>query len=160
MPTLVERLGAAPTRESVIADCVTMIDHQVAAKGLAIRMAYATVKAIKRGFVRETVDALLDDWLGKLQPHFDKWQQAKAGSFSEYLVSRSDDVAEDLLSVTDGKAATTKHTTAKKAYLKMRPSAKKNVIEAIPELGKTIDKYIAAEATAAAGAAPATPAAQ
>jgi hypothetical protein len=159
MATLVERLGAAPTRESVIADCVTMIDHQVQSKGgiggLSIRAAYATIKAIKRGFVRETVDALLDDWLGKLQPHFDKWQQAKAGSFSEYLVSRSDDVAEDLLSVTDGKAQTTKHTTAKKAYLKMRPSAKKNVIEAIPDLGKTIDKYIAAEATAAAAPAPA-----
>lgn len=159
MPTLVERLGVAPTRASVIADCVSLIDSQVKSKGgvsgLAIRASYATIKAIKRGFVPETVDGLLDDWLGKLQPHFDKWQQSKAGSFSEFLVARSDDVAEDLLSVTDGKAATTKHTNAKKLYLKMRPSAKKNVIEGIPELAKIIDKYIAAEQPAAAAAKPA-----
>jgi len=151
MATLVERLGAAPTRESVIADCVTMIDHQVGAKGLAIRMAYATVKAIKRGFVRDTVDALLDDWLGKLQPHFDKWSQAKAGSFAEFLVSRSDDVAEDLLSVTDAKAQVTKHTTAKKAYVKLRPGAKRNVIDAIPELAKTIEKYLVEPPATGAG---------
>lgn len=147
MPTLVERLGAAPTRASVITDCVAMIDHQVQSKGgvggLTIRAAYATIKAIKRGFVPEVVDSLLDDWLGKLQPHYDKWAAAKAGSFSEFLVARSDDVAEDLLSVTDGKAETTKHTTAKKMYMKMRGSAKKNVIEAIPELAKTIEKYLA-----------------
>jgi Family of unknown function (DUF6918) len=158
MPTLVERLGAAPTRDNVIADCVAMIDHQVQSKGgvggLTIRAAYATIKAIKRGFVRETVDALLDEWLGKLQPHHDKWQQSKAGAFAEFLVSRSDDVAEDLLSVTDAKAETTKHTTAKKAYLKMRGSAKKNVIEAIPELGKTIDKYLLEAPAAGTQASP------
>jgi hypothetical protein len=156
MPTLVERLGVAPTRDSVIADCVAMIDNQVHGKGLALRAAYATVKAIKRGFVREVVDSLLDEWLGKLQPHYDKWAAAKAGAFSEFLVSRSDDVAEDLLSVTDSKAEVTKHTTAKKLYVKMRPSAKKNVIEAIPELAKTIEKYLAETGDAPTKTAPAT----
>lgn len=154
MPSLVERLGTEPNRPSVIADCVAMIDNQVKSKGLAIRAAYATVKAIKRGFVRETVDGLLDEWLGKLQPHFDKWSAAKSGSFAEFLVARSDDVAEDLLSVTDGKAETTKHTTAKKMYVKMRPGAKRNVIEAIPELANTVEKYLNAEPPAATPPAP------
>ncbi len=159
-PTLVERIGVEPTRASVITDCVGLIDAQVKSKGgvggLAIRASYATIKAIKRGFVPDVVNSLLDEWLGKLQPHYDKWAANKAGSFPEFVIARSDDVAEDLLSVTDKRAETTKHTTAKKAYLKMRGGAKRNVIEAIPELTKLIEKYLAAPVVAPAATPPAT----
>jgi hypothetical protein len=144
MSTLVELLGKEPLRAQVISECVELIDGQVKQKGMFIRSAYATVKAIKRRFVPEVVDTLLDDWLGKLQPHYDKWSATKPSSFTDYLVARSDDVAEDLLSVTDQRAQNTSHTTAKKMYLRMRDGAKKNVIEAIPELAKLIEKHIAA----------------
>ena len=66
----------------------------------------------------------------------------KSSSFSDYVIARSDDVAEDLLSVTDARAEKTSHTTAKKLYLRMRDSAKKNVVEAIPELTRTLEKYL------------------
>lgn len=143
MSSLVELLAKEPARKHVIDDCVELIEAQVKQKGFIIKSAYATIKAIKKGFVVETVDALLDDWLGKLQPHYDKWSSAKQASFSDYLVARSDDVAEDLLSVTDERAAKTSHTTAKKMYGKMRDGAKRNVVEAIPELAKLIEKHIA-----------------
>jgi len=153
-----------PRRARVIEECVGLIDAQVKRKGglggIAVKGAYATVKAIKRGFVSSTVDALLDDWLHKLQPHHDKWSAGGGGSFSEFLIARSDDVAEDLLLVTDERAATTSHTTARKAYVKMRGSAKKNVIEAIPELARMIERHLEesksdAPAPAADAAAPA-----
>jgi hypothetical protein len=143
MSTLVEQIGQPPKRAAVITDCVELIDNQVKQKGFIIKSAYATIKTIKKGFVSETVDALLNDWLGKLQPHYDKWAAAKPSSFSDYLVSRSDDVAEDLLSVTDARAERTSHTTAKKMYGKMRDGAKRNVVEAIPELAKLVEKHIA-----------------
>ena len=143
MATLVELLGKPPVREGVIADCVELIDAQVKQKGFLIKSAYATIKAIKRKFVPEVVDSLLDDWLGKLQPHFDKWSASKASSLQDFLVARGDDVAEDLLSVTDQRAEKTTHTTAKKMYLRMRDGAKKNVIEAIPELAKMVEKHLA-----------------
>jgi hypothetical protein len=96
------------------------------------------------------VDALLDDWLGKLQPHYDKWAAAPATtSFPDYVIARSDDVAEDLLQVTDGRAEKSTHTTAKKMYFKMRDGAKRNVVEAIPELSKLIEKHLAATKAAA-----------
>jgi Family of unknown function (DUF6918) len=154
--TLKARLGADPPRAAVIADCVTLIDRQVKSKGglggMALRASYATIKAIKRGFVREVVDSLLDEWLDKLQPYYDKWLANQTGaapaggqgSFPEFVIARSDEVAEDLLSVTDKRAETTKHTTAKKGYLKMRGSAKRNVVEAIPELSKVIEAHLAA----------------
>jgi hypothetical protein len=159
--SLKERIGVDPIRPRVIAECVTLIDAQVKAKGgfsgIAIKAAYGTIKTIKRGFVKGVVDALLDDWLEQLQPHFERWSAAKTGTFSEYITSRSDDVAEALLSVTDGRAEKTTHTTAKKTYIKMRPSAKKNVIDAIPDLGKLIERHMdpaqSAEVDVAAAAA-------
>src|SRR5258705_5361887 len=105
MPTLVEQLGKEPLRTQVVADCVELVDAAVKQKGFVIKSAYATIKAIKKKFVPETVDALLDDWLGKIQPHYDKWAANKTSSFTDYVVARSDDVAEDLLSGTDARAS-------------------------------------------------------
>lgn len=144
MSTLVEQIGQPPKREPVINDCVELIDAQVKQKGFVIKSAYATIKAIKKKFVFETVEALLDDWLNKLQPHYDKWSANKTSSLTDFLVARSDDVAEDLLSVTDARAEKTSHTTAKKMYGKMRDGAKRNVVEAIPDLAKLIEKHVAA----------------
>ena len=141
MSTLVEQIGQK--RPAVITDCVELIDNQVKQKGFIMKSAYATIKAIKKGFVAETVDSLLDDWLGKLQPHYDKWATAKQSSFSDYLIARQDDVAEDLLSVTDARAEKSSHGTAKKMYSKMRDGAKRNVVEAIPELAKLVEKHLA-----------------
>jgi len=144
MSSLVEQIGQPPKRENVIEDCVALIDAQVKQKGFVIKSAYATIKAIKKRFVPEVVDALLNDWLGKIQPHYDKWAATKPSSLSDFLVARSDDVAEDLLSVTDARAEKTSHTTAKKMYFKMRNGAKKDVVEAIPDLAKMIEKHAAA----------------
>ncbi len=144
MATLVDQIGKDPNRQIVITDCVELIDASVKQKGFVIKSAYAMIKGIKKKFVPEVVDSLLDDWLGKLQPHYDKWVATKPSSFSDYIVSRGDDVAEDLLSVTDARADRTSHTTAKKMYGRMRDGAKKNVIEALPELAKLIEKHLAA----------------
>jgi len=147
MPTLAEQLGTASVRPKVITETVELIDAQVKQKGFMIKSAYAVIKGIKKSFVPETVDALLDDWLGKLQPHYDKWASAPAAtSFTDYVIARSDDVAEDLLKVTDERADRTSHTTAKKMYLKMREGAKKNVVEAIPDLAKMVERHLPARA--------------
>ncbi len=151
MATLVQRIAVPPQRTKVVDDCVHLIDEQVKHKsglsGMAVKGAYATIKTIKRGFVPGVVEALLDDWLGKLQPHYDRWSAGGGGTFSEFVIARSDDVAEDLLAVTDDRAKTTTHTTAKKAYERMRGSAKKNVIEAIPELARLIEQHLALAAS-------------
>lgn len=144
MPSLVEKLAKDPVRPLVLADCVELIEAQVKQKGFVIKSAYATIKAIKKRFIPEVVDSMLDDWLGKIQPHYDKWSAQKVSTFSDYVVARGDDVAEDLLSVTDARAARSSHTTAKKMYGRMRDGAKKNVIEAIPSLARMIEKHLAA----------------
>jgi len=144
MPSLVDMLAKDPVRPLVLADCVDLIEAQVKQKGFVIKSAYATIKAIKKRFIPETVDSMLDEWLEKLQPHYDKWSAQKSSTFSDYVIARGDDVAEDLLSVTDGRAEKTSHTTAKKMYGRMREGAKRNVVEAIPALAKMIEKHLAA----------------
>jgi hypothetical protein len=144
--TLKERLGTEPARPRVVAECVTLVDAQVKAKsglsGVAVKGAYGTIKRIKKRFVSETINGLLDEWLDKLQPYFDTYSKGGTGSFSEFLTARSEDVAEDLLSVTDGRAGNSKHKTAAKMYKKMRPSAKKNVVQAIPDLATLIERNL------------------
>jgi hypothetical protein len=142
--TLVEQLGKPPVRESVITDCVNLIDSQVKSKGFMMKTAYATIKTVKSKFVPEVVDSMLDEWLDKIQPHYEKWQTAKGSTFADYLTARSEDVAEDLLKVTDGRAEKTSHGTVKKLYAKMRDSAKTNVVEAIPALAKLLESRLAA----------------
>ncbi len=146
-PTLTDQIIAEQTRPKVVAACVTLIDGEVKSKGgfggVALRGAYATIKAIKRGFVPDVVDALLDDWVVQLEPYYDRWRTGGGTTFSDYVSARSEDVAEDLLTVTDDRAARTKHKTARKAYNRMRGSAKKHVIQAVPKLGAIIEKHLA-----------------
>jgi len=143
---LKERLGAAPIRPLLIRDCVDLIDTQVKGKtglsGIAIKGAYKTIKAVKKGFITEVVDNLLDDWLEQLQPHHDTWVAENSGTFANFLATRTDAVADDLLKVTDIRAESTRHTTAKKAYQKMRGSAKANVVQAVPDLGRVVEKHL------------------
>ena len=154
-PDLKAHLGTEPVRPRVVADCTELIDAQVRAKrgvsGLAIKGAYGTIKRIKKGMVPEVVEALLDDWMDRLQPYYDSWAQTRDGSFVDHLVTRSEQVAEDLLTVTDERAEKTSHKTAAKAYRKMRPTAKNNVIAAVPGLARLLEKHLPAEWLSRAG---------
>lgn len=152
--TLAEIVGVDPNRSEVVAACVELVNDEVKAKkgikGVAIKGAYGTVKRIKPRFVGETIDALLDDWLAKMQPHFETWQSGGQGSFGDYVAAHADDVAEDLLSVTDERAETSKHKTATKLYKKLRPKAKIDVASAAPKLGALIDGYLGGDSARSA----------
>jgi len=144
--TLTEKLTQPPNRERVIADCQTLIDEEVRGKGglsgIAVKGAYTVVKAVKPRFVTEVVDAMLDDWVAKLTPFWDDWDQAgRTRPFAEHLRSQGDSVAEKLLEVTDGRARGAKNASVKKMYEKMRPTAKKHVEDALPRLGGLVEKH-------------------
>ena len=145
-PTLASVVGVEPPRADVVAACVELVNAEVKAKkgfgGAAIKTAYGTIKRIKPRFVTETVDALLDDWLAKMEPYHQEWRAAASGTFEAFVTERADAVAEDLLSVTDERAEGSKHKTARKLYFKMRPKALVNVAAAVPKLGALIDQYL------------------
>jgi len=147
MATLQDQLLTEDVRPQLVKECCTLLDNEVSRKrgfkGLAVKAAYKTVKALRRGFVPGVVDALLDEWVEELEPFYADYEgQDGALSFSRFLDSRRNEVAECLLSVTDKRAKTTTHRTAAKAYNKLRPGAKANVEEALPHLGDVVAKYL------------------
>jgi hypothetical protein len=146
MSVLLEQLGTEPQRQQVVAECVDLIDAQVKTKGFFVRSAYATIKALKRdGAIAEVVDSMLDGWLARLQPHYDRWVAAgKGAGFGAHLVAHADEVAEDLLAVTDARAERSTRSTVKKLYARLRDSAKRNVVEALPALGPLLERRLPA----------------
>jgi hypothetical protein len=145
VPTLVEKLTVPEKRKHVISDCVALVDDEVKRKGglsgAAIKLAFATVKAVKPGFLEEAVDHLLDDFARRLEPFYQSHAQAGGQTLPAYFAAKSGEVADALLGITDERSARAKNQTVKKAYEKLRPSAKKHVEEAAPGIGKLVEKH-------------------
>ena len=158
MPTLKDILTVPGNRPKVVADCQTLVQEEVDSKGgltgLAIKGAYALVKAVKPGFVGEALDGMLDDFATKLEPFWVD-AQAKNEPVGALMNARAPQVADALLSISDERAARAKNQAAKKAYEKLRPTGKKNVEAAVPRLGRLIAKYTSAAATTSAPPPPA-----
>ena len=68
-------------RPNVVADCLRVIDEEVQSKGgltgIAIKGAYAVVKAVKPGFIAEAMNDLLPDFAARLDRFL---QEARGGS--------------------------------------------------------------------------------
>lgn len=145
MSTLVEFLTGPGKRKQVIDDCALLIDEEVRRKGgfsgAAIKLAFATVKAVKPGFIEESVDHLLDDFVRRLEPFYESHKTAGGRSLPSHFESQSGQIADALLGITDERAQRAKNATVKKAYEKLRPSAKKNVEEAVPGIGRLVEKH-------------------
>lgn len=144
MATLNELLGSGDKRKAVIDDARSVLDQEVADKsglgGLAVKAAFKVVQSVKPGFVREVVDALLDDFLKALDPIYQEAVQ-KGQRPSEVLVADRGRVADALLGVTDERARHAKRAAIKSAYEKLRPTAKKHVEAAVPRLGQMLDRH-------------------
>jgi hypothetical protein len=155
MSTLAELLLVPGQRPKVIADCVQLINEEVDSKGgltgLAVKGAYAIVKAVKPGFVAEAVDHMLDDFVRRLEPF---WADAQARNepVGPLMNGRAGEVADALLAISDERAQRAKNQGLRKAYDKLRPTGKKHVEAAVPRVGRLVAKY--ASAAAATSAAP------
>ena len=144
MAALKEILTAAEKRKEVVADCAKLLDEEVASKsgfsGLAVKAAFAMVKALKPGMIPHTIDDLLDEFAAKVDPFYQAAKDAKQ-PVDAYIAGHAADIAEALLQITDGRAARTKHGTLKKAYERLRPTGKKHTTEAMPRVGRLIQKH-------------------
>jgi hypothetical protein len=157
MPTLKDILLVEGNRPKVIADCGKLIEEEVDSKGgltgLAVKAAFAVVKAVKPGFVSEAIDHMLDDFVGRLEPFYAD-AQAKNEPVGSLMNARAGAVADALLAISDERAARSQNQTLKKAYEKLRPTGKKHVEAAVPRIGRLIAKYASAAATTASAPPP------
>ena len=144
LPTI---LTEPSRRKTVIADCVLLIEEEVSKKGglsgLAIKGAFAIVKAVKPGFLAEAVDHMLDDFATRLDPFYQSHRQAAGRSLPSHFGENSGAIAESLLGITDQRAQRAQNQTLKKTYEKLRPTARKHVEEAVPGIARLIEKHTA-----------------
>lgn len=130
-------------KASVVADCVKLIDDQVATKGglsgLGLKAAYGTVKGVKPNYIARAVEGLLPEVLSVIDPIWSEGTQK--GDPVGYLSQNQSRTADAILSITDAKIEKSNNGIVRGAYNKLRNSAKKDVEEAIPGLAKIIDNY-------------------
>ncbi|NEQ24654.1 MAG: hypothetical protein F6K28_37215 [Microcoleus sp. SIO2G3] len=130
-------------KESVVADCVKLIDEQVAAKGgiggLGMKAAYGTVKGVRPGYVASAIDGLLPQAFDALDAI---WAEgAQTGDPVGYLTQNRSRAADALLGITDARIEKSNNGIVRGAYNKFRKSAKSDVEDAVPGLAKIIDNY-------------------
>ena len=144
-PTLQEILLAPDTQPDVVADCLTLIEQEVAGKsgisGTAVKLAYKTAKTFAKGYLRDTVENLLPDFVAALEPYWADFTASGASGFGDYLVKRGDEVPEALLSVTDARAKMSDRPVIIKAYGTVRGGAAKHITAALPAVGALVEKY-------------------
>ena len=130
---------------NVVADCLTLIEQEVAGKsgvsGTAVKLAYKTANAFAKGYLRETVENLLPDLVAALEPFWADFTASGAAGFGDFLVKRGDEVSEALLAVTDARAKLSERPTIIKAYNAVRGGASKHITAALPNLGALVQKY-------------------
>jgi hypothetical protein len=144
-PTLHEILLTPDTEPSVVADCLTLIEQEVAGKsgisGAAVKVAYKTAKAFAKGYLQHTVESLLPDLVTQLEPFWADFSASGASGFGDYLAKRGDEVSEALLSVTDARAQISSRPVIIKAYGTVRGGAAKHIVAALPNVGALVEKY-------------------
>ena len=138
-------MGTGEKRQQIIADACTVLDQEVADKsglgGIAVKAAYAVVKSIKPGFMRQAVDHLLDEFLDVLSPIIEE-ANAKNVKPSSLILENRSKMANSLLAVTDRRAEKADNAVVRKSYDKLRPAAQKHVEAAAPRVAQLVDKYV------------------
>jgi hypothetical protein len=129
----------------VVADCLTLIDQEVAAKsgisGAAVKLAYKTAKTFAKGYLKATVENLLPDFVAALEPYWADFAASGSSGFGDYLVKRSDEVSEALLAITDARAKMSDRPVIIRAYGTVRGGAAKHITAALPAVGAMVEKY-------------------
>jgi hypothetical protein len=145
--TLQETLLAPDTEPKVVDDCCTLLDQEVSDKsgvsGTAVKVAYKTATSFAPGYFRKTMQEMLPQIVGKLEPYWADFSASGGSEFGDYLAKRGDEVTQDLLSLSDEIAAVSQRPVIVKAYRSVRGSAAKHVEAALPRVGGLVGKYAA-----------------
>jgi hypothetical protein len=135
------------TEPKVVEDGCTLLDQEVSDKsgvsGTAVKLAYKTATSFAPGYFRKTMQDMLPQIVGKLEPYWADFTASGGSEFGDYLAKRGEEVAQDLLSLTDEIAAVSQRPVIVKAYRSVRGAAARHVEAALPRVGDLVGKYAA-----------------
>lgn len=141
---LSDTLSNPTTTQNLVADCVRLIDEQVAAKGgisgLALKAAYGVVKGVEPSYISGAIQRLLPEALAALDPMWNEGLQS--GDPVQHLIQNRDRTADTLLSITDHKIERAKNGVVRASYGKLRTSVKGDVEAAVPGLAQILGTHV------------------
>ena len=144
MASLIELAKDPAKRRAIVEDAVRLLDAEVADKrgfsGKAVKLAFRAVKGVSPGMIPMSIDALLDEFCGQVQPFWDA-AQAAGTSTRAYFQTNGNAIAAALLSITDARAQRSTQRVLKGAYSKLRGQAVKHITEAMPRLADLLDRH-------------------
>jgi hypothetical protein len=144
MGSLNEVVKDPARRARVLDDCEALIEAEVHDKGgltgIAVKGAYMTVKGLRPGMVRASMDALLDDFSSQVDPFWQDCQRAGEAP-RPYFQRRQVEVANALLAITDARARTSEHKVLVKAYTSLRPKAVEHIGAAMGRLADLLKRH-------------------
>ena len=87
---------------SIVDACLRLLEDEVRRKrgvsGLAVKAGFKVLKAFKPGAVRNAIDAMFDEFIEALEPHYADFEGDGAkGTFGGFMKTRSGGIAEDLV---------------------------------------------------------------
>jgi hypothetical protein len=143
--TLHEMLLVPEIQPQVVVDCEALVNTEVSdmsgISGMAVKLAYKTVRTFDAGHIHYMIQTLLPRMADELQPYWADFNTGGGGQFGDYLAKREDEVCEALLTITDERGRNSSRPTIVKAYNTVRGSAAKHVKAALPSVGALIEKY-------------------
>jgi hypothetical protein len=148
MAGLAEKLLSSEHKDSVVADCVQLLEAYVAnrsgLKGIGMRAGLSIAKSRKPDIVVRSTYWLLPEFLEALNPLYVifKSKPRSSETFQTFLHAHSADATEALLQVADLRVNGTPNMLVKKTYLHFRSEAEDEVTAILPELGKLIERHL------------------
>ena len=142
MKTLADILLAAPQRDAVVEETVSLIESHVGSRpglrGISLKTGLAMVKAARPSILGRAVQRLLPEFVAALDPLYGEFRDAGGGDFAAYLRKHSGRATAALLRVADARVEQAS-PMARSAYAKFRGSAEAEVAAALPGLARLID---------------------
>lgn len=148
MATLESTLLTQDRREKLVADCVRLVESQVAGRGpirrIALGAGMAVLEAIRPHALHRAVSGLLPEFAAALDPLYRRFLASKRADFSEFLDEHRAEAVEALIRVTDRRVAANPNAAIRSAYGRLRNMAEAEVSQALPALGRVLSAHLAA----------------
>lgn len=147
MSTLAEILLAEPQREALVADCVQLIETQVASRGtvrrLTLKAAMSALNTIRPNAVQRGIEKLLPDFATALEPLYQRFRQTGGRDFSRFLHDHPEETVQALIEVTDRRGREHGNAGVRSTYERMRSTAESEMRAALPGFSRVIGRRVA-----------------
>ena len=146
MATLESTLLTPDRRDTLVGDCVRLIESQVASRGpirrIALGAGLAVLEAIKPRALHRAVSGLLPEFAAALDPLYQRFLAGKHADFSQFLDANRAEAVDALIGVTDRRAGASPNAAVRSAYARLRGMAEAEVDHALPALGRVLSAHL------------------